>query len=128
MTVKDIFLEDFVRLDDEDDVLDVINSFPTDMRADFLKMLSEETGKDESYPFVIPSLGYLVIMKLVTENDRGLILLGAKRIEDIIHHLEAIRDNMTEGWQKKEMQSRINLIRYTFSLLEQQNKKTNGKI
>ncbi len=111
-------MSDILFLDNDDDVLDIINDFPEETKSSCLKFLSEEPGKGSSFIFLLPDRGYGVIMKFVVEGDDGLVFIGASDSESIVLALEQLRDSV-HGPERKEVEERLNAIRYSFARIKE---------
>lgn len=112
----------FLFLDAEDDVLDVINDFPEEMRKNCLKFISEHEDKSSSFMFALEGRGYGMIMKFPSTHadGGGLVMMGADEPEVITEKLELLRDSLTDERERRDVEERLNAARYSFAMIKQQ--------
>lgn len=104
-------------LDNDDEVLDVIMDFPAEMRKKCLKFLSQHPDLGSSYYFMLPDRGYGMIMKFVSKDDDGLILIGADEPDEILNLLEGIKKEAPTE-EHVSIQAEINTARYCFTMIK----------
>lgn len=99
----------FDAFDDEDQILDYINSLETNARKIFLAALDGSKGED----IVIYSrndvpLIHIVLMKFAKEGDGGLVLLFSRTENSIFSYFERLKEQEPDKVQ--EIDVKLNIV------------------
>lgn len=99
----------FDAFDDEDQILDYINSLETNAKKIFLEALDKSRGEDiVIYARNTTPLVHIVLMKFSGERNGGLVLLLSRTENSIFSYFERLKEQEPDNVQ--EIDVKLNII------------------
>lgn len=109
----------FDAFDDEDQILDFINSLEITAKKIFLEALDKSTDDTILYARTsVPEI-HVVLMKFTMKGDSGLVLLLSRSVSNIYSHFERLKEQTPDHIQylDKMLSILVNQVRITEELI-----------
>lgn len=112
----------FDAFDDEDQILDYINSLGANAKKIFLEALDKSSGEDiVIYARNNTPLVHIVLMKFAGDRNAGLVLLLSRTENSIFSHFERLKEQEPDNVQ--EIDVKLNIIFEQIRAIDELNNK-----